>query len=54
VAISLETGTVYGMVIAHDPNTLMIYIVPAISVFQTVIERCEQRSLLVDDMFSVS
>jgi hypothetical protein len=54
VAISLETGTVYGMVVAHDPNTLMTYIVPAISVFQTITERCGQRSLSAGDMFSVS
>jgi hypothetical protein len=30
MALSPTTGSLYGMVVAHDPDTIMTYIVPAV------------------------
>jgi hypothetical protein len=41
LAICLETGMVYGLVVAYDSDTLMIYVILIISVFESIFAHFE-------------
>ena len=53
LAICPQNGTVHGLVVAHDSDTLMTYIIPILSVFESILRHFELPFSSMSSLFSI-
>ena len=48
------SGAIYGFVVAHDTETEIAYVIPAISVFESIASHCHLPEGAVESIFNCS